>query len=68
MNYKKVLAGDYNIRYIDNGGKWYKKEFNGKFKASKPMLISKTYGTVNIELEDEGVFGYRVISETLTVV
>ena len=61
MIYRKVMAGDYNVRYIDNKGKWWKEGFNGKFKPSRPMKIEKEYGNAELNIADEGVFGLRVI-------
>ena len=61
QTYRKVRAGDYNVRYIDDTGKWWKEEFNGKFKPSKPMTIEKEYGNVELNIVDEKEFGFRVV-------
>ena len=61
--FKKVMAGDYNVRYIDSEGKWFKELFNGKLLPSKPMPIHKEYCNTELTIDDEGVFGLRVVSK-----
>jgi len=48
--FKKVMAGDFNVRYIDADGIWWKKTMNGQFTKSKPMPIKKEYGNVYNEM------------------
>ena len=64
MLYRKVRAGDYNVRYIDNSGNWWKQAMNGKFTHSRPMPIEKEYGNVDLNVVDEGVYGLRVSTIT----
>lgn len=61
--FRKVLAGDYNVRYIDKRDNWWKQEFNGKFSRSKPMPIKKEYGMTKLQIEENEAFGRRVIKE-----
>ena len=60
MIYRKVRAGDYNVRYIDTSGKWWKQKMNGRLLPSNPMPIEKEYGSVELNVVDEGVFGLRI--------
>ncbi|MDP2362423.1 MAG: hypothetical protein Q8M94_01500, partial [Ignavibacteria bacterium] len=64
--YRKVRAGDYNVRYIDKDGNWWKKEFNGEFKKSRTMPIEKEYGVVRLKIEDDTIYGKRLIEEIKT--
>ena len=61
IEYTKVLAGDYNVRYIDKDNKWFKKEFVGHFKPSRKMPITKVYGVCTLNIENSEVYGLRVI-------
>lgn len=63
--FKKVLAGNMNVRYIDNKSNWWYQHFNGKFTKSKPMPIIKVYGEVELNVVDEGVYGLRITSDPL---
>ena len=60
-SFQKVRAGDYNVRYIDTSGKWWRKHFNGQWTKSRPMPITKEYGTVTLEIENDEIYGKKVM-------
>lgn len=58
--FKKVRGGDFNVRYIDAAGKWWKAAFNGKFTKSRAMKIDREYGITELNISVDDIYGLRV--------
>ena len=57
--FRKVRVGEFKVCYIDESGLWYKQPMNGKMLKSKPMTIEKDYGTVELDIEIDEIYGYK---------
>lgn len=60
--YRKVIAGDFDVRYIDQSGQWFKFKMNGKIRKSLPMPIRSEKGSIEFNIEIDPIYGERIAS------